>query len=71
MALQQRQTLFDRHRDPHVTGRMTSEKGEFRDIVPGPDGDIRKMLAEYLSRFSADDSIIEAKGKLIQYIRSI
>jgi hypothetical protein len=71
MALQQRKTLFDRPRDPYATGRKPSGKGEFRDTVPGLDGDIRKMLADYLSRYSADDSIIEAKGKLIQYIRSI
>jgi len=71
MEPNQKNLVFD---DPRINMHNTNEsagKATTADMRLDLDGEICKTLADYVSRYSSDDSLIEVKGKLINFIRRI
>lgn len=67
----QKNLIFDKV----LNNRSINEKFEDQDDIPKAqvtlDTEICRALANYLKRYSSDESLIEVKGKLIKYIRGI
>ena len=67
----QKNLVFD---DPCNNRRITEEsavKAAAPDMRVVLDGELCRALADYVKRYAADDSLIEVKGKLINFIRGI
>lgn len=71
MEPNQKNLVFDDTRTNMHIANESAGKAAAPDMRLDLDGEICKTLADYVRRYSADDSLIEVKGKLIKFIRGI